>query len=62
MLSKAVGFWENLLYGTQRYTSGRVALYLLALCIQFFNGLPYLKLEPDAREQVRAKGIQGTQA
>jgi hypothetical protein len=34
-------------------TFGRVALCQLALCI--FNGLPYLKVEADAREQVRAK-------
>lgn len=36
-------------------TLGRIALYLLALCIQLLNGLPYLKVETDAREQVRAK-------
>lgn len=56
LLSKALVFWENLLNGTQeRYTLGRVTLYLLAFCIQLFNGLPYLKVEPDARERVRAK-------
>lgn len=36
-------------------TLGRVALYLLELCIQLFNGLLYLKVEPRARGQVRAK-------